>query len=245
MAALLAHARIREGTTTPAKVVVLQRPSPTSGWKVDAINAGRSPIGGVEPELDRVVAEAVQTGQLSATSDYATVRDADVILVCVQTDKRGFAPDYGPLFEALTGVGEHLRERPKGNMPLIIFESTLAPSSMTTVVREHFARYGLVEGRDILLGNSPNRVMPGRLVERVRSVRQDRGRPASGYARAHPAPVQPDRHTGDAVPDEQHDRGGRQDARERVSRRADRVRSGGRSLAAMCTTSISTRCATP
>jgi UDP-N-acetyl-D-mannosaminuronic acid dehydrogenase len=38
---------------------------------------------------------------------------------------------------------------------------------MTSVVREHFARYGLVEGRDLLLGNSPNRVMPGRLVERV------------------------------------------------------------------------------
>ena len=34
-------------------------------------------------------------------------------------------------------------------------------------MRDHFARYGLVEGRDILLGNSPNRVMPGRLVERV------------------------------------------------------------------------------
>lgn len=169
MAAMLAHARIREGTTEPARVVVVQRPSPTSGWKVDAINAGRSPIGGVEPELDHVVADAVHAGLLSATSDYATVRDADVILVCVQTDKRGFAPDYGPLFEALTGVAEHLRSRPAGNVPLIVFESTLAPSSMTTVVREHFARYGLVEGRDILLGNSPNRVMPGRLVERVRS----------------------------------------------------------------------------
>jgi UDP-N-acetyl-D-mannosaminuronic acid dehydrogenase len=169
MAALLAHARIREGSPDPARVVVLQRPSPTSGWKVDAINAGRSPIGGVEPELDRVVAEGVREGVLSATSDYATVRDADVILVCVQTDKRGLAPDYGPLFDALTGVAEHLRDRPAGNVPLIVFESTLAPSSMTTVVREHFARYGLVEGRDILLGNSPNRVMPGRLVERVRS----------------------------------------------------------------------------
>jgi UDP-N-acetyl-D-mannosaminuronic acid dehydrogenase len=111
----------------------------------------------------------VQAGLLSATSDYATVRDADVILVCVQTDKRGLEPDYGPLFEALAGVGEHLRERPAANLPVIIFESTLAPSSMTTVVREHFGRYGLVEGRDILLGNSPNRVMPGRLVERVRA----------------------------------------------------------------------------
>ena len=169
MAALLARARIREGRADPASVVVLQRASSTSGWKVDAINGGRSPIGGVEPELDGIVADAVGAGLLSATSDAATVRDADVILVCVQTDKKGLVPDYGPLFEALTHVAEQLRDRPAGNIPLIIFESTLAPSSMTTVVREHFAHYGLAEGRDILLGNSPNRVMPGRLVERVQS----------------------------------------------------------------------------
>ena len=169
MAALLAHARIREGSDTPARVLVVQRASATSGWKVDAINAGKSPIGGVEPELDRIVAESVAAGLLSATSDYAGVRDADVILVCVQTDKAGFAPDYGPLFEALGHIGEELTARPAGNIPIIVFESTLAPSSMTTLIREHFAKYGLIEGRDILLGNSPNRVMPGRLVERVAS----------------------------------------------------------------------------
>ena len=93
--------------------------------------------------------------------------DADVILVCVQTDKTGFAPDYGPLMESLDGVATALLDRPSGNIPLIVFESTLAPSSMATVIREHFARHGLEEGRDLLLGNSPNRVMPGRLVERV------------------------------------------------------------------------------
>ena len=168
MAALLAHSRICEGSDTPAQVVVVQRDSPTSGWKVDAINAGKSPIGGVEPDLDRVVAESVAAGLLSATRDYAGLRDADVILVCVQTDKAGIAPDYGPLFEALTHVAETLRTRPAGNVPLIVFESTLAPSSMATVIREHFARYGLIEGRDILLGNSPNRVMPGRLVSSMK-----------------------------------------------------------------------------
>jgi len=167
MAALLAHARIKEGSDTPARVLVVQRASPTSGWKVDAINAGKSPIGGVEPDLDRIVAESVKEGLLSATSDYAGVRDADVILVCVQTDKAGFAPDYGPLFEALGHIGEELRHRPAGNIPIVCFESTLAPSSMATLVKDHFAKYGLIEGRDILLGNSPNRVMPGRLVERV------------------------------------------------------------------------------
>ena len=54
-------------------------------------------------------------------------------------------------------------------MPLVVFESTLAPSTMATLVRDFFAERGLVEGRDVLLGNSPNRVMPGRLVERVAS----------------------------------------------------------------------------
>jgi UDP-N-acetyl-D-mannosaminuronic acid dehydrogenase len=169
MAALLAHARIKEGSEDPAKVVVIQRASPTSGWKVEAINAGRSPIGGVEPDLDRIVAETAAAGLLSATHDINAARDADVILVCVQTDKKGIEPDYDPLFEALNPLGEALKTRPAGNIPLIVFESTLAPSSMATLIRQHFARFGLEDGRDILLGNSPNRVMPGRLVERVAS----------------------------------------------------------------------------
>jgi UDP-N-acetyl-D-mannosaminuronic acid dehydrogenase len=167
MAALLARAAIREGTDDAANVIVLQRASPRSGWKVDAINAGRSPIGGIEPALDHMIAEAVAAGRLSASPDYGMARDADVILICVQTDREGYAPAYGPLLEAITALAEVLRQRPEGQIPLVIFESTLAPSSMSTVIREHFKGYGLEDGRDLLLGNSPNRVMPGRLLERV------------------------------------------------------------------------------
>jgi len=167
MAALLANARIREGSDTPAKVVVLQRNSKTSGWKVPAINAGKSVIGGVEPALDRIVGECVKEGILSASHDYEAAADADMILVCIQTDKKGFAPDYGPMFEGLEGLALALKKKPAGNIPVVVFESTLAPSSMATVMKDHFAKHGLVEGKDILLGNSPNRVMPGRLVERV------------------------------------------------------------------------------
>jgi UDP-N-acetyl-D-mannosaminuronic acid dehydrogenase len=167
MAALLAHQTAREDNSAPTRVVVLQRPSSSSGWKVAAINAGRSPIGGIEPALDTIIAEAVAAGTLSASHDYSVVQDADVILVCVQTDREGSAPAYGPLFEALTGLADALQNRSHGQIPLIILESTLAPTSMTTVVRDHFARYGLLDGRDLLLGNSPNRVMPGRLLDRV------------------------------------------------------------------------------
>jgi UDP-N-acetyl-D-mannosaminuronic acid dehydrogenase len=167
MAALLANARIKEGSDTPAKVVILQRNSRTSGWKVPAINAGKSVIGGIEPALDDIVRETVKEGILSASHEYEAASDADLILVSVQTDKKGFGPDYGPLFEALEGLALALKKKPAGNIPIICFESTLAPSSMATVIKDHFAKYGLIEGKDILLGNSPNRVMPGRLVERV------------------------------------------------------------------------------
>lgn len=167
MAALLANARIKEGSDTPAKVVVLQRNSRTSGWKVPAINAGKSVIGGIEPALDDIVRETVKEGILSASHEYEAASDADLILVSVQTDKKGFGPDYGPLFEALEGLAKALQKKPAGNIPIVCFESTLAPSSMATLIKDHFAKFGLIEGKDILLGNSPNRVMPGRLVERV------------------------------------------------------------------------------
>ncbi len=169
MAALLARAEIKIGSAGPAKVVVIQRNSPTSGWKVDSINRGESPIGGVEPDLDQIVRETVKQGLLSATHDPEAAADADMVIICVQTDKTGLAPDYGPLESAVDKLCSALKNRPEGNMPVIVFESTLAPTSMTTVVRDWFSTQGLEEGIDVLLGNSPNRVMPGRLVERVRS----------------------------------------------------------------------------
>jgi UDP-N-acetyl-D-mannosaminuronic acid dehydrogenase len=160
MAALLAEAGHR--------VVVIQRASPTSGWKVDAINRGKSPIGGIEPHLDRIVAEAQGRGRLTASHDYANLSEADAILICVQTDKKGFGPDYGPLEDAIHRTAEVLKRRRSGKIPLVIFESTLAPTSMATWVTGLFSQHGFVDGRTIFLGNSPNRVMPGRLVERIR-----------------------------------------------------------------------------
>jgi UDP-N-acetyl-D-mannosaminuronic acid dehydrogenase len=172
MAAMLANAKIKIGTGEPAKVVVVQRNSVNSGWKVDAINSGKSVIGGIEPELDDITHAAVGVGTLSASSDFSVLSDADVILVSIQTDKNeeGFEPDYGPMFGGIEKLAEALQNKPADKIPLVIFESTLAPTTMDTLFREHFKKYGLEEGKDILLGNSPNRVMPGRLVERIRDA---------------------------------------------------------------------------
>jgi UDP-N-acetyl-D-mannosaminuronic acid dehydrogenase len=168
MAALLAHARIRIGSDEPARVVIVQRRS-SSAWKIDAINSGRSPIGGIEPALEEIVRSSSQAGLLSATDDYEVCRAADVILVCVQTDREGDAPDYGPMREALNSVARQLVMRPAGNPPLIVIESTLAPSSLETIVRDVFRAVDLEDGRDVFLGHSPNRVIPGCLVDRASS----------------------------------------------------------------------------
>ncbi len=169
MAALLAHAKIEIGSDQPAKVHVVQRNSTNSGWKVDAINSGQTVIGGIEPGLDDIVKNTVANGLLTAGHSCDALADADVILVAIQTDKNedGIEPDYGPLLSGLSSLATALKKKPAHTTPLIIFESTLAPSTMATVIRDHFKQYNLIEGKDILLGNSPNRVMPGRLVERV------------------------------------------------------------------------------
>jgi len=166
MAALLASASGTDGSPPP-RVVVVQRPSASSGWKVEAINAGRSPVGGREPDLDRLIAESVARGNLSAMHDADTCADADVIIVAVPTDRVGLAPDYATLLSALGDVANAVQRGATRGRPLVIIESALAPSTMQTVVKPFFASRGLVDGRDLLLANSPSRAMCGRLVESI------------------------------------------------------------------------------
>jgi nucleotide sugar dehydrogenase len=166
MAALLASVAGTDGSPPP-RVVVVQRPSDSSGWKVKAVNAGQSPVGGKEPELDKLIAESVARGFLTATHDRNACVDADVILVSVQTDRAGLAPDYTCLLGALGDVAAALSTRRQPGRPLIVIESALAPSTMQTIVRPFFASRGLIDGKDVLLANSPSRAMCGRLVESI------------------------------------------------------------------------------
>ena len=167
MAALLASAELWSPDGEPTRVTVVQRASQRSGWKVGAINAGRSPIGGLEPALDELVAQGAGSGRLRATTQFSDIRNADAVLVCVQTDRKGMSPDYTHLLEALHGVATALRQRSVGSVPLVVIESTLAPTTMQTIVRPLFAQHGLEEGRDVLLAHSPSRLTRGGVVERI------------------------------------------------------------------------------
>jgi UDP-N-acetyl-D-mannosaminuronic acid dehydrogenase len=52
---------------TGVKVTGIQRRSPRSGWKIEHLNQGKSPIGGKEPGLDELIEKVVAEGNFTVT----------------------------------------------------------------------------------------------------------------------------------------------------------------------------------
>ena len=135
--------------------------------RVDMINAGRSPIQGDEPGLAELLAMVVQSGRLSATTDYARLADADVITINVETPvDRDHQPRYSALRAACRGLGAVMKAG-----SLVIVESTLAPGTMDTLVQPLLeATSGRQAGAGFHLGVCPERVMPGKLLANLRNM---------------------------------------------------------------------------
>jgi len=135
--------------------------------RVEKINAGLSPIKGEEPGLAALLSKVVAAGKLWATTDYAALRDRDVLLIDVETpvDEQN-APRYEALRACLQGLGPLLKAD-----ALVIVESTIAPGTMRDVVLpllEQSSEKKLNDG--FYLGNCPERVMPGKLLKNLHMV---------------------------------------------------------------------------
>lgn len=144
-------------------VTGVQRRSARSGWKIDALNAGRSPFEGDEPGLAELIrCVALEKKTFHVTDDISVCAEANAILIDVQTPVDGQkVPQYESLREVAVGVGRHMC---KG--ALVIIESTVAPGTTQHVVQPILeAESGLVAGRDFSLAFSYERVMPGKLLE--------------------------------------------------------------------------------
>jgi UDP-N-acetyl-D-mannosaminuronic acid dehydrogenase len=145
-------------------VMGLQRRSQRSGWKINWLNNGKNPIGGEEPGLSELIAKVVEKGTFSVTDDFSECKDADAILIDVQTptDDEG-VPHYESLREVSRLVGRHMK---KG--ALVVIESTVAPGTTTNIVQPLLEEEsGLVAGRDFSLVFSYERVMVGRLIKNI------------------------------------------------------------------------------
>lgn len=144
-------------------------------WGVDVaaeriamLNAGKNPIEGKEPGLAELIADVVGRGRLKCTTDYADLRDVDVVLVSVQTpiDEDDHLPRYAHLRAALTALGAVLKCG-----ALVVIESTLAPGTVHKVVIPTLeASTGGKVGEAFFVGHCPERVMPGRLIHNLTNM---------------------------------------------------------------------------
>ncbi len=120
----------------------------------DALAAGHSYVDDI---ADADLAPLVAAGRLRATADYAALRDADAITICVPTPlSKTKAPDPSAIIAAIASLAPHLRLG-----QLVVLESTSYPGTTTELLQPAIEAEGLVIGRDVFLAFAPERVNPG------------------------------------------------------------------------------------
>ncbi|MBR1368161.1 NDP-N-acetyl-D-galactosaminuronic acid dehydrogenase [Methanocalculus chunghsingensis] len=149
------------------KVYGFQRDSKSSGYKIEMINRGESPLDKDEPELGDLIRKVVSAGKFECTSDFAKITECDAVCLAIQTpfaNPKDLIPDFGPLQEGLRQTGKYLTEG-----ALVVLESTITPGTTTGMAREILeAESGLIAGEDFALAHAPERVMVGRLLKNIR-----------------------------------------------------------------------------
>lgn len=127
---------------------------------VDKLNRGEVHI--EEPELEKVVKEAVNTEMLRASP---TPEVADVFIVAVPTPNQKDEHKSCDLTGVLTAVKKIIPYIKKGN--ILIVESTIAPRSMDDYVKPLVEEAGFEVGKDIFLVHCPERVLPGKIMHEI------------------------------------------------------------------------------
>jgi len=145
-------------------VIGIQRRSPRSAWKIDALNQGRSVIEAEEPGLPELIKRIHDKGTFHVTDDVTTYRDVDAIIIAVQTPvDENHVPQYESLRQVLADIGDNMR---KGT--LICLESTVAPGTTQHLAKPILEEHShLKAGKDFGLLFSYERVMVGRLLHNL------------------------------------------------------------------------------
>ncbi len=133
------------------------------GKKVESVTAGTSYIEDVPSER---IAAALQSGRLSATSDFGELAGCDVLNVCVPTPlTKTKDPDVSHLARAV----EEIRKRIRSGQ-LVIVGSTTYPGTTHELFVPILESSGLRAGVDFALAFSPERIDPANKQFGVREV---------------------------------------------------------------------------
>ena len=123
--------------------------------KVKLVNEGHNYIGDV---VDDDLKELVDSGMLSATSDFSFVGDVDFIAICVPTPLDDHQqPDISYVKNSTIEIAKYLKPN-----TMVVLESTTYPGTTEELIKPLLEDgSGLKCGEDFYLGFSPERVDPG------------------------------------------------------------------------------------
>ena len=122
--------------------------------KVDAINAGQTPI--IEKDIGKIIKTAVQQGKLRATTDVAdAVMHSEISLLCVGTpSQENGSLDLKYVRQVCKEIGAALRNADRFHV--VVARSTMLPGSMRSVVIPTLEEYsGKKAGKDFGVCNNP------------------------------------------------------------------------------------------
>lgn len=123
--------------------------------RVASLNDGVSYIPDV-PSDD--VGPLVVANLFTATTDYDTLRDVEIIFICVPTPFDSMkAPDLSYVEQAARDIAPRLKVG-----QLVVLQSTTYPGTTEEIVQPILEETGLVSGQDFFLAFSPERIDPGR-----------------------------------------------------------------------------------
>lgn len=147
-------------------VLGFQRDSPTSGYKIEMLNNGESPLKGEEPGLEELLKKVVSAGKFECTPDFSRISELDAVTLAIQTpfkDPKDLLPDFGALIDGIRNAGKYMKPG-----TLVVLESTITPGTTAGMAKEILEEEsGLVAGEDFALAHAPERVMVGRLLKNI------------------------------------------------------------------------------
>ncbi len=132
--------------------------------KVNMVNEGHNYIGDV---VDNDLEKLVESGMLSATTDFSFVKDVDFIAICVPTPLDIHQqPDISYVRSSAEEISQYLTKE-----TMVVLESTTYPGTTEELIKPILeSGSGLKCGEDFYLGFSPERVDPGNLIYKTKNT---------------------------------------------------------------------------
>ncbi len=144
-------------------VIGIDVPGEAGYRKANSINEGIFPYENSDKKLELKLQEAIQNGNLKATTDSGNLAYAEIVVVDINLDVK-YTGDDSPYLDldlfknAMRTIGKHIKET-----TLVLVETTVPPGTcqkvVAPIIKEEFEKRGLKGTPHI--AHSYERVMPG------------------------------------------------------------------------------------